>query len=388
MKKDSSSQQSSKQMKKADRQQGSLTVGLDLGDKQSCYCVLDGRGEVIQEGGVSTNKKAIAKVFGSTGRCRIALEVGTHSPWVSRLLSALGHEVVVANPRQVKLISTSSRKDDRVDAQTLARLARVDPQLLRPIQHRSAKAQGDLMVIRVRAALVEVRTGLINTARGLAKSLGERLPLCDSDQMGVEQTESLPAQLQQVLEPLLKEVVSLTEKIKEMDRRVEQIAREDYPETELLQQVKGVGPLIALTFVLTLEDKTRFAKSRDVGCYVGLRPRRGDSGESQPQLRITKEGDAYLRKMLVQGALPRAGYRPEALGPEVGSARREKSEEGRRGCGGTETGSLVASIVGDGRSLRTLAKRPHTATGKESSSVVSSGLVDCQSPSSGDCGTG
>ncbi len=289
-----------------------LTIGLDLGDRSSYYCVLDEAGKVIQEANVGTNKKAMAMVFGSMGRCRIGMEVGTHSPWVSRLLLALGHEVVVANPRQVKLISTSSRKDDRVDAQTLARLARVDPQLLRPIQHRSAKAQGDLMVIRVRAALVEARTGLINTARGLAKSLGERLPICDSDQMGVEQTESLPTQLQQVLEPLLKEVVSLTEKIKEMDRRVEQIAREDYPETELLQQVKGVGPLIALTFVLTLEDKTRFAKSRDVGCYVGLRPRRGDSGESQPQLRITKEGDAYLRKMLVQGAHYILGYRAGA----------------------------------------------------------------------------
>jgi transposase len=241
--------------------------------ESSYYCVLDEAGEVI------------------------------------RLLLALGHEVVVANPRQVKLISESSRKDDRLDAQTLARLAQVDPDLLRPIRHRSAKAQRDLMVIRVRAALVEARTGLINRARGLAKSFGERLPICGSDQMGVEQAESLPAELQLVLEPLLREVVSLTERIKEMDRRVEQIAREDYPETELLQQVKGVGPLIALTFVLTLEDKARFAKSRDVGCYVGLRPRRSNLGESQPQLRITKEGDAYLRKMLVQGAHYILGYR-------------------------------------------------------------------------------
>lgn len=286
-----------------------LTIGLDLGDRSSCYCVLDEAGEVIEEGDVGTNQKAMAKVFGSMAHCRIALEVGTHSPWVSRILLALGHEVVVANPRQVKLISASSRKDDRLDAQTLARLVRVDPQLLRPIQHRSAKAQGDLMVIRVRAALVEARTALINTARGLAKSLGERLPVCGSDQMGVEQTESLPAELQRVLEPLLQEVVSLTEKIKESDRKVEQIAREDYPETKLLQQVKGVGPLIALTFVLTLEDKARFPKSRDVGCYVGLRPRRSESGESQPQLRITKEGDAYLRKMLVQGAHYILGYR-------------------------------------------------------------------------------
>jgi transposase len=309
MKKGSSSQQSPERVAKAFRVQRSMTIGMDLGDKHSCYCVLDGQGELIQEGSVGTTKKAMAKVFGSMGCCRIAIEVGTHSPWVSRLLRGLGHETVIANPRQVKLISDSSRKDDRVDAQTLARLARVDPQLLRPIQHRSEKAQADLMVIRVRSALVEARTGLINTARGLVKSLGERLPVCDSDQMGVEQTEALPAELQQVLEPLLKQVVSMTEKIKEMDRRVEHIARENYPETRLLQQVKGVGPLIALTFVLTLEDKARFAKSRDVGCYVGLRPRRSDSGESQPQLRITKEGDAYLRKMLVQGAHYILGYR-------------------------------------------------------------------------------
>jgi len=158
MKKSSSSKQSPKWVAKAFRIQRSITIRMDLGDKHSGYCVLDGQGEVIQEGSVGTSKKAMAKVFGSMSRCRIAIEVSTHSPWVSRLLRTFGHEVVVANPRQVKLISASSRKDDRLDAQTLARLARVDPQLLRPIQHRSAKAQGDLMVIRVRAALVEART--------------------------------------------------------------------------------------------------------------------------------------------------------------------------------------------------------------------------------------
>jgi transposase len=279
-----------------------ITIGMDLGDRNSCYCMLDNQGQILKEGQVATTKKAIAQVFGSMARARIALEVGTHSPWVSRLLLGFGHEVVVANPRQVKLISDSSRKDDRLDAQTLGRLARVDPQLLRPIQHRSEKAQADLMVIRVRSALVEARTSLVNTARGLAKSVGERLPICDADQMGLVQTKALPKELQQALAPLLKEVESLTEKIKDSDRKVEQIARKDHPETELLQQVSGVGPLIALTFVLTVEDKGRFQKSRDVGCYVGLRPRRGDSGESQPQLRITKEGDSYLRKMLVQGA--------------------------------------------------------------------------------------
>jgi transposase len=302
MKKGNSSQRSLKQVVKTTGAKRSITIGMDLGDKSSCYCVLDQDGEVVREGSVGTTKKAMTQEFGSLSRCRIAIEVGTHSPWVSRLLRGLGHEVIVANPRQVKLISASSRKDDRIDARTLARLARVDPQLLRPIQHRSEKAQRDLMIIRVRSALVEARTSLVNAARGLAKAMGERLPTCDADQMGVEQAESLPREMQQALEPLLKEVASLTEKIKESDQKVEQIARKDYPETKLLQQVKGVGPLIAVTFVLTVEDKERFQKSRDVGCYVGLRPRRSDSGERQPQLRITKEGDSYLRKMLVQGA--------------------------------------------------------------------------------------
>jgi transposase len=279
-----------------------LTVGMDLGDRNSRYCVLDQDGEVVREGSVATTRKAMSEKLAGLGRCRIAIEVGTHSPWLSRLLSSLGHEVIVANARQVQLISASSRKNDRVDAQTLARLARVDPQLLRPIRHRSEKAQQDLMVIRIRAALVEARTSLVNAARGLAKAMGERLPACDADSMGVEKLKGLPEQLQEVMKPLLEQVESLTEKIKKSEQTIEQIARKDYPETGLLRQVSGVGPLIALTFVLTVEDKQRFAKSRDVGCYVGLRPKQSESGERQPQLSITKEGDVYLRKMLVQGA--------------------------------------------------------------------------------------
>jgi transposase len=302
MKKHSSSRQNPKSGLKAKRAKQPVTIGMDLGDKTSRYCLLSDQGEILRESQVMTTKAGMTGTFGRMGRARIAIEVGTHSPWVSRLLQSFGHEVVVANPRQVKLITESSRKDDRLDARTLARLARIDPQLLRPIQHRSEKAQVALMVIRVRAGLLAARTSLVNTARGLTKSLGERLPKCDADQMGVPQTESLPPDVRRVLEPLLKEVESLTEKIKESDRRIEQIAREDYPETALLRQVGGVGPLIALTFVLTVEDKDRFEKSRDIGCYIGLRPRRSDSGQSQPQLRITKEGDPYLRTMLVEGA--------------------------------------------------------------------------------------
>lgn len=281
---------------------GPLTIGVDLGDKTSRYCVLDDRGEVVKEGSTATTKTGLAQVFGPAKRSRVALEVGTHSPWVSRLLRQWGHEVYVANPRQVKLISQSSRKDDRVDAQTLARLARVDPELLRPIRHRSEAAQMDLMAIRVRANLVEARTMLINAVRGLAKSVGERVAQCDADQLGVEKLAGLPEPLREQLKPLLQQVEALSAGIKQSDRRIEQIARTQYPETELLRQVQGVGPLIALTFVLTVEDKQRFPKSRDVGCYLGLRPKRSQSGQSEPELRITKEGDVYLRKLLVQAA--------------------------------------------------------------------------------------
>jgi transposase len=275
---------------------------MDVGDKTSRYCVLGGDGKVQWEGSVGTSRKAMAQKFSGIKRCRIALEVGTHSPWLSRLLTSLGFEVIGANARQVQLISASSRKNDRMDARMLARLARVDRQLLRPIRHRSEQAQADLMTIRVRATLVEARTGLVNAARGFSKALGERLPSCDTAALGVEKLAALPAELRARLQPLLEPIDMLTEQIQKLEGHIEQIARIEYPETELLRQVSGVGTLIALTFVLTVEDRERFQRSRDVGCYVGLRPRQSESGQSQPQLRITKEGDRYLRTLLVQGA--------------------------------------------------------------------------------------
>ena len=169
MKKRSSSRQNPKPVAKAKRAQQPVTMGMDLGDRNSRYCILSSEGEILREGQVATTKAEMIKTFSRLGRSRIAIEVGTHSPWVTRLLQSLGHEVIVANPRQVKLITESSRKDDRLDAQTLARLARIDPQLLRPIQHRSEKAQMALMTIRVRAALMSTRTSLVNAARALPR---------------------------------------------------------------------------------------------------------------------------------------------------------------------------------------------------------------------------
>lgn len=290
-------------MKKLNRKTAQkLTIGLDLGDRSSCFCIVEEHGEIRGEGRLATTAVALEKIFGSLPPSRIAIEVGTHSPWVSRRLAQLGHEVIVAQARRLRLISESSRKDDRMDARTLARLARIDPQLLSPIRHRSAPAQADLTVIRARAALVEARTLLINAARGLVKSYGERLPKCASTRVRAELGATLPAELRAALEPLLAQVRALSETIAGYDRQIEQLCEQKYPETHRLRQVKGVGPLIALSFVLTIEDPHRFRHSRDAGCYVGLRPKRRNSGQSQPQLGISKEGDRYLRKLLVQGA--------------------------------------------------------------------------------------
>jgi transposase len=269
---------------------GQLTIGLDLGDRSSCYCVLDESGEIIREQKIPTTPEGMQQAFGKMARSRIAMETGTHSPWVSRVLTELGHEVIVAHAQKVRLIVKSRRKDDRLDARTLARLARIDPELLSPVQHRSAQAQLHLAEIRARAGLVSARTALVNAARGLVKSYGERLRKCGTQQFGQETTSGLSAGLREALEPLMQEVESLNERIKEYDRRIEKMAKETYPETELLKQVKGVGDLIATTYVLTVEDPHRFRKSRDAGCFVGLQPGRRNSGESEPQLHITKRG--------------------------------------------------------------------------------------------------
>src|SRR6476659_5569156 len=279
-----------------------LTIGLDLGDRSSHYCVLGGRRSIKKKNKTATSPKTMEAVFGGMARSRIALETGMHSPWVSRLLSQLGHEVIVAHARNVRLIGESRKKDDRLDAQTLARLARIDPKLLCPVKHRSAKAQADLTVIRARAGLVRARTALVNTARGLAKSYGERLRGCNVRNMNPEKAQGLSPELRTALEPLLAGIESLSEHIRECNERIESLVQESYPQVALLKQVKGVGTLIALTFLLTLEDPHRFRKSRDVGCYLGLQPGRRNSGQREPQMHISKEGDPYLRTLLVQGA--------------------------------------------------------------------------------------
>ena len=278
------------------------TIGLDLSDKTGLFVVIDAAGAVVQEGKVMLTRTGVAGVFGARQPCRIAIEVGTHSPWLSRELERLGYEVIVANARQVGLIARGRKKTDRVDAETLARAARFDPRLLKPIRHRGEQAQADLAMLRARKALLQSRTRLVVSARGMVKAVGGRLPKCSADYFVAKVRDHLPQLLRPALEPMLVAIASLTEQIKGMTRDLKRLAEQRYPETQLLTQVHGVGLICSLTYVLTLEEPARFSRSRQVGAYLGLTARQHESGEQKPQLHITKSGDVYLRSVLVQSA--------------------------------------------------------------------------------------
>ena len=292
-------------MTDSSKEQPQMTAGLDLGDKYSYLCLIDTQsGEVIEEGRLRTSPEAFRRRFSleEEGTLRIAIEAGTHSPWASRVLKECGHEVLVANPRKIRLIYANNRKTDEIDAENLARLARLDPKLLYPLNHRGEDSQAHLALIRSREALVSCRTQLVNHVRGAVKSFGARLPKCPARSFHKKAAEYIPEALWPALGPILETISSLTERIQEYDRQLETVCQEHYPETKLLRQVEGIGALTALTFVLTLEDPYRFERSRSVGAYLGLVPATDQSGDSDPQKRISKEGDEMLRKLLVGSA--------------------------------------------------------------------------------------
>jgi transposase len=277
------------------------TVGLDGGDRVTHVCVVDAQGRIVERARVATTVSAVTR-WAARPAARVVLEAGTHSPWLSRVLAAAGHAVVVAQARQVRLIYQGHRKSDRVDAETLARLGRVDPALLAPIQHRGEPAQQHLALVRSRDAVVRTRTLLINHVRGTVKAWGARLPACSAPSVARQSGPVLPAALQAALAPVLEVLATLTATIRGYDRQVEQLAQAQYPETARLRQVKGVGALTALAYVLTLERPARFPRSRQVGPYLGLCPKRAQSSTQDPELRISKTGDPLLRRLLVTSA--------------------------------------------------------------------------------------
>lgn len=278
------------------------TMGLDLSDRQSHYHVQRGDGLTLAAGKVATLRDDLAALFGRWKGCRLVIEAGCHSAWISRLGQECGMCVVVANPRRVELISKSDRKTDRTDAETLAELGRSNVRLLAPITHRSKEAQAHLAIQRARDEAVSARTSLINHVRGVLKSNGHRAPGVSPESFETRAAGSIPPELTAALKPLLRLIGQVNVQIKHFDQQIARLSREQYPVTQLLQQLPGVGPIVSFSFVLTLEDPRRFESARDVGAYVGLVPRKKSSGMSDPQMHITKAGDGQLRRLLVLAA--------------------------------------------------------------------------------------
>ena len=277
-------------------------IGLDVGDRLTQVCVLDGTGEIIEEGRVRSTREAFEARFGGLAPSRVVLEVGAQSPWMARALEAFGHEVLVANSYQMGRLYQGQDKSDRRDAETLARVGRSDPSLLRPIRHRGAQAMADRSLLRSREILVRCRASLVNHVRAVVKTVGARLPSCGTAQFARRARGRLPEELQEALEPILDTIQELTERIRAYDRRMERVAAERYPQTALFEPIDGVGPITRLAYVLSLDDPHRFARSREVGSYLGLRPKRRQSGDEDPELSITRAGDPQLRRLLVQCA--------------------------------------------------------------------------------------
>jgi transposase len=325
-------------VKKHSEQSVVATIGVDLGDKQSRVCVLDEAGDIAEEGSVSTSASALARKFKGLDRHRIVIETGTHANWVHDLLVSFGHEVVVANARKVRAISANERKCDELDARMLARLGRIDIRLLQPVGVRPAQIRRDMMLIRAREELVKARTMLVNSARGLAKSTGERLPSSSAKSLHKKELALLE------LRPLMNALEGLCEQIEEYDKQIKEVSATRYPQTALVRQITGVGPITSLYFVLAVGDVRRFKDGRAVGAYFGLIPRRDQSGGRDPQLSITKCGDELGRRLLVQCAQYILGRH----GPDTDLRR-----FGLRVAGGSK-GAKKRAIVATARKLAVL----------------------------------
>jgi transposase len=278
------------------------TLGMDIGDRRSSYCLVAASGEMLAESVVATTRGSLSALFHGTEACRVVLEACGHVHWIAQLASEAGHEVVVANPREVRLISQGGRKNDRNDARTLARLGRVDIELLRPVKLRGEDCRASRSVLHARDLLVRTRAKLVNFVRGQVKTFGGRIPSCSTSAFRNKAVGKVPEPIQAAVAPMLETLKQIEEQIRGLDREVERLCEERHPETGVLRQIKGVGPVLALAYAATIEDPARFASSRTVGNYVGLAPAQYSSGAKTPQLRISKRGDCFLRRLLVNSA--------------------------------------------------------------------------------------
>lgn len=277
-------------------------IGMDLGDKRNVIVVFDAEGNEYPPERISNTSAAIQKYFSKHSGADVVIEAGTHSAWISRLLKKMGHTVCVGNPRKLRAIWDADDKSDERDARILGLMYRMEPRLLHPIEHRGEEAQATLAIIKGRDQLVSSRTKLANHVRGSLKTLGVTLKGCSPQSMPDKAPDQIPATLWPSVAAVLEMINHLNKQIRELDKNIKRICTDQYPETAHLLQVAGVGPITALTYVLTIENHERFIKSRTAGAFVGLTPKRDQSGDTDKQLHITKAGNQMLRRLLVTAA--------------------------------------------------------------------------------------
>jgi transposase len=323
-----------------------FTIGLDLGERRHRFCALNGKGEVVEEGTLGNDRVSLGRWSARYRGALAVIEAGAHSPWISRYLERLGWEVIVSNPRKVRAIYQHERKSDRRDALMLARIGRMDRALLYPVRHGSEEAQQDLLRIKLGDSLVRARVALINSVRFSLKSLGYAVSNPSSERFHKVAMESLPEAVREMIAPSVQALAELSARIAVLEREISLLARTKYPQTLWLQQVPGVGAITALYFVWKMEDPKRFKNVRAVGAYTGLCPRRDQSGASDPQLRISKRGDGYLRRLLVSAAQYILGpFGPQSALREYGIEVGGRWHEAGSRCRSPQTLRSLAELV-------------------------------------------
>lgn len=322
-----------------------FVIGVDLGDSKHTICVTDKQGIILKEFSFPNSRKHLLQLAADYPKALVALEVGTHSPWISRLLAEAGCEVIVANARKLRAIYQNERKCDKIDAQMLAKLVRVDPSLLHPVQHASEQSQRDSLNLKLRDILVRQRVHIISSVRGVLKSLGLTTTCPSTPTFPAKAREALAEQADILLSvtPALNALDVLSEQIKAYDKAIALAIQERYPTAQLLMSIAGVGPITALSFVLVVEDPSRFEDARDIGPFLGLVPRRDQSGDLDKALPISKTGNQALRRLLVQCAQYILGN----FGPDSDLRRQGLKLAGKGGqAGASKKGQSTARIGG------------------------------------------
>ena len=317
-----------------------LVIGMDMSDKKSNICILDATGAVIKRDKVVNTIDGLHDFFSTftnPSKVLVAMEAGTHSPWASCYLAEMGLNVLVGNSRKLRAIWASDTKTDNKDAEMLARIARMDRKLFYPIRHRGKRSQSMLAVIKARDTLVKSRTMLINSIRGMLKSMGLTIPKCSTQSFAKKAMEVIPKEYHFGLLEMIDMVAKLSEKINIYDSKVKILCDKEFPETKIFSKITGVGPITSLAFILTIEDPGHFRKSRDIGPFLGLTPKRDQSGEIDKQLGITKAGNELLRRSLVQCAQYILGH----FGPDC-DLRRFGDKIASRGGSAAKKKAIIA----------------------------------------------